>query len=168
MCSTTYLLERLIQAGCFTCKDRKKKCDCNYIYDQISRTTKCSTCMKHNIRCNLHQPVEWVVDPVQKEAEQLERKMQLKSRKRKSRGSREESDSSDVFPRDRSMTLPLQEEFNSHPGVYSSIERSLNTQPHQGSWHIAEPLADSVRRGTFTATRGGKGGSKKPRPNLSG
>ena len=167
MYSRTYFLERLSELGCFTCKDRKKKCDCVYTYDQVSRTTKCSACMRHNIRCNLHQPEGWVVDQAQKEAEQLERKMRVKLGKR-SRGSREESDSSGAFARDRSMTLPMQEEFTPSPGVYRSIERPSNPLPHQGPWHMSGTMADPVRRGTFTATRGGKGGSKKPRLNLSG
>jgi hypothetical protein len=150
----------LTDAGCFTCKDRKKKCDLVYVYDQVSGTTKCTTCRKHGIRCDLERPTEWAVDPAQKQAQQLERKMQVKLGKRKSR---EESDSSSVV-RDRSMTLQSEEEFNSLPVVYPSIEGPrLQNQSHQKSWHIIKPLAEPLRRGAFTAIRGGKGGSKKSR-----
>ena len=72
----------LTEAGCFTCKDRKKKCDCRCAYDQVTRTTKCATCRKLNIRCDLEQPPEWAANPMQEQAERLERKRLVgKSRK---------------------------------------------------------------------------------------
>jgi hypothetical protein len=155
----------LTEAGCFTCKDRKKKCDLSYAYDQVGGTTTCTTCSKHGIRCDLEQPTERVADLAQKQAQQLERKMQAKLGKRKSR---EESDSSSVV-RDRSMTRQSEEEFNSPPVAYPSIEGPrLLDQSHQEPWHIIRPLVQPVRRGTFTAIRGGKGGSRRSRSELGG
>lgn len=113
--------DRRRRNGCFTCKDRKKKCDCIYAYDQVTRTTKCTACRKHNIRCDLEQPPEWLANPMQKQAEKLERKRLVRLGKRKSTA---ESDSSDVV-RHRSFTLPSEEDINSRPAVYPSIEKPV-------------------------------------------
>ncbi|PMD33385.1 hypothetical protein L207DRAFT_535414 [Hyaloscypha variabilis F] len=79
--------------GCYTCKDRKKKCDCVYNFDEVSGTQKCNTCRRVGIPCDMTAP-DWAHDPVQREIQQRERKRLVKLGKRKaSDESRDESKS---------------------------------------------------------------------------
>lgn len=128
--------------GCFTCKDRKKKCDCLYALDETSGSHKCNTCIKHGIPCYMDQPTGWAADPEQKQAQRLERKRLVKLGKRKSR---EESDSSGIMSRDRSMTLVSQEPSVSHPAIYPSIERPTNGQSE--SLHMTGQPSEQVLGG---------------------
>jgi len=137
--------------GCYTCKVRKKKCDCTYIFDETSGTQKCNTCLRVGYHCDITEP-DWAHDPVQRELQQRERRRLVKLGKRKSR---DESESSGSASRDRSMTIVP--DSGRQPSIYRSIETpmeglssQLTTQP-------------PVRRGAFTAIRGGKGGFKHPR-----
>lgn len=143
--------------GCFTCKDRKKMCDSIYVYDDVHKMDKCTTCMKHNIFCHPERPLQWIEDPMQKQAEQLQRKELVKLGKRKSR---ESFDSLDQSIKARSPTLESKGGFSSHPTVFPSIE--LPWQNHNTS----DAIATSVQRGSYTAIRGGRRLSKqgnKPR-----
>lgn len=147
-----HMFDGLTWVGCFTCKDRKKMCDSIYVYDDVHKMDKCTTCMKHNIFCHPERPLQWIEDPMQKQEEQLQRKELVKLGKRKSR---ESSDSLDQSMRARSPALQSKEGFSSHPTVSPPIE------PPWQNHNTGDSLVTSVQRGSFTAIRGGRGLSKQ-------
>ncbi|KAK0120220.1 hypothetical protein ONS95_011626 [Cadophora gregata] len=69
--------------GCYTCKDRKKKCDTEYFWDQPTQASTCIECNRQGIECHMKKP-DWADDPVQVMLREEERKLILLG-KRKSR-----------------------------------------------------------------------------------
>ncbi len=130
--------------GCYTCKYRKKKCDCAYVFDETSGTQKCSTCLRVGIRCDTTEP-DWARDSVQRESQQYERE-RSKLGKRKSR---DESESSGTAARGRSTTIVVAD-YGHQPASPHSMEKHIE--------QITQAPVP-VRRGPFKAIRGGKGGS---------
>lgn len=85
--------------GCYTCKLRKKKCDCKYTFNETTGATSCNACVRCRIDCHMTQPM-W--DDAQLKAQLLEWKGQTRLGKRKVR---EEPDLSDTVPPDRPTTV---------------------------------------------------------------
>ncbi|KAF8851408.1 hypothetical protein BDZ45DRAFT_150850 [Acephala macrosclerotiorum] len=138
--------------GCYTCKLRKKKCDCSYTFIGTTNSQTCHTCSRHGITCHTTEP-EWVNDPDRVRAHLDEQKRLLKLKRK----SRDDSVSSGRASRDRSATV-RPTEFSMHQNsVLHSIENGF-LDHHPGS--INGPSA-SPSKGM--AIRGGKGGFKRPR-----
>ena len=134
-----------ISVGCYTCKDRKKKCDCAYVFDETSGTQKCNKCLSWGIPCYTTEPQ--FKDAAERKMHQQERKRLIKLGKRKSRDEPELS-------RDRSMT------FGPEPANPQRVYHSIETSAVGLGLRAVEESPAPVRRGTMTAIRGGKGGSK--------
>jgi hypothetical protein len=92
---------------------------------------------------------DWARDPVQREIQRCERRMLVKQGKRKSR---DESESSGIASRDRSTTL-APADTTRQPAIHRSIETPMEGPSSQ----LMTQTPIQVRRGTFTATRGGEG-----------
>jgi hypothetical protein len=138
--------------GCFTCKQRKKKCDCSFSFIGTTGSQTCNTCNHHGITCYMTEP-DWANNPEQRRAYIDEQKRLLRLKRK----SRDDSVSSERTSRDRSATV-RPTEFSMHQNsVLSSIENEF-TDHHQGS-RDGPPV--SPRKGM--AIRGGRGGFKRPR-----
>ncbi|KAF4624696.1 hypothetical protein G7Y89_g13472 [Cudoniella acicularis] len=136
--------------GCYTCKARKKKCDCILTFDEATATSSCQECLRWNFECHMTDP-PWAKNPSQLSENLLEWKQQI-SRKRKSA----ESDSPRTSSRDHSMTMvaPLESSSNQTLNMHSRTPTMGGLpMPMSGETGFSRP------RGVFTARRGGKEGS---------
>ncbi|KAF4631492.1 hypothetical protein G7Y89_g6638 [Cudoniella acicularis] len=123
--STKLRLDGRRREGCFTCKARKKKCDCVLTLNEASDPP-------------------WAKAPSQLSENLVDWKQQI-SRKRKS----SESNSSRTVSRDRSMTLaPLESSSSESQNMQSMF-------PTMGSPTTQNIVSSSRPRGIFTARRGG-------------
>lgn len=138
--------------GCYTCKLRKKKCDCSYTFIGTTNSQTCHTCNRHGITCHMTDP-EWVDDPDRVRAHRDEQKRLLRLKRK----SRDNSVSSGRTSRDRSATVRPTESSMHQNSVLHSIENGF-LDHHPGS--INGPSAPP-RKGM--AVRGGKGGFRRPR-----
>ncbi|PMD29102.1 hypothetical protein L207DRAFT_263481 [Hyaloscypha variabilis F] len=138
--------------GCFTCKQRKKKCDCSYSVVATTGSQTCSTCKHHGITCYVTEP-DWFNDSERRKAHLEEQKRRLRLKRK----SRDESVSSGRTSRDRSATIRPTELSMHQSSVLRSIENEFS-EHHTGSMN--RPPAHP-RKGM--AIRGGRGGRGRPR-----
>ncbi|KAH7346272.1 hypothetical protein BKA65DRAFT_273914 [Rhexocercosporidium sp. MPI-PUGE-AT-0058] len=135
--------------GCFTCKDRKKKCDTEYSPHEITRALTCAECERQGIECFLEKP-DWADDPLKVKLRQEQRRQLIKLGKRKSRDLEGEGSGSGMRGR------PGEREMRINFG--GDLENSdLGRVNHTESGSSGSPVQRRVV-GKGKAIRGGLGG----------
>lgn len=139
-------------SGCFTCKLRKKKCDCVYTSSEATNSQTCQTCIHHGIPCHMTEP-EWWDNPEQAKAHLDEQKRLLKQKRK----SRDDSVSSGRTSRDRSATI-RPTEFSMRP---NSVLNSIENEILGGYTSSLNAASVTPRKGM--AFRGGRGVLRRSR-----